>query len=279
MIPHLTEAYYYRIGDDNIENTDAPLLVNCSGVTHLKKSFAGGYPKGRNDFYLIYMLGGRINGVFDGTRLSLSKGDLICISAGKSCVYRSAPATREAVCYLWVHFTGSEAMDVVTGAGLLADKVYHVEPSEEIMRHFDRLNAEFRRTSRSSSFDYVIGLELRYILRLFAMGVDSAERQAKLDASVRYIHAHVTEKISIEELAAMEYLGPSRYREVFRKATGVSPSEYITRLRVERAKDLLSLGAHSISEVAEAVGYKDRLYFQRVFKKCTGKTPGEYSKK
>ena len=278
MIPYTTEAYYYRIGDDNIENTDAPILVNCSGVTHMKNSFAGGYPKGRKDYYLIYMLGGRINGVFDGKRLSLSKGDMICISAGKSCVYRSAPAVHEPVWYLWVHFTGSEAPTAISSAGILPDTVYRVNPTDEIFRHFDRLNSEFRRTSRSQSFDYVTGLELRYILRLLSLGAEDFAKRNKLDLSLRYIHDHVTEKISVEELASMEYLGTSRYREVFREITGISPCEYITGLRVERAKDLLSLGELSISEVAEAVGYKDRLYFQRVFKKQTGKTPGEYLK-
>ncbi len=104
-------------------------------------------------------------------------------------------------------------------------------------------------------------------------GAEEFLRNAKLDLSVGYIHDHIAEKLSVEELSAMEYLGASRYREVFGEIMGISPSEYITRLRVERAKDLLSLGGLSISEVAETVGYKVRLYFQRVFKKCTGKTP------
>ena len=278
MIPYITEAYYYRMGDTDAENTEAPLLVNCSGVTYMKNSFAGGYPKGRNDFYMIYMLGGRMNGVFDGIRISLSKGDVICISPGKSCVYRSAPALREPVCYLWAHFTGSEAMEAIVASGISPDTVYHVALSDEIFRHFDRLNAEMRRPSRSPHFDYVTGLELRYVLRLLATGAEEVRKRAKLDFSVRYIHDHITEKLSVEELAAMEYLSASRYREVFRELMGISPSEYITRLRVERAKDILSIGGLSISEVAETVGYKDRLYFQRVFKKCTGKTPGEYLK-
>ena len=74
----------------------------------------------------------------------------------------------------------------------------------------------------------------------------------------------------------MEFLGVSRYREVFRSITGVSPVEYITRLRVERAKDILTQNTASVATVAEAVGYSNRSYFQRIFRKYTGKTPGDY---
>ena len=77
----------------------------------------------------------------------------------------------------------------------------------------------------------------------------------------------------------MEFLSPSRYREVFRKVTGYSPVEYITLLRLRQAAELLSEGNVSIEEVALAVGYTDRLYFQRVFKKHMGVTPGNYLKR
>ena len=82
----------------------------------------------------------------------------------------------------------------------------------------------------------------------------------------------------MEELAAMEFLGVSRYREIFRTVTGVAPNEYITRLRMERAKDLLAQNNASVAAVAESVGYSNRHYFQRLFKRYTGKTPGNFRK-
>ena len=77
----------------------------------------------------------------------------------------------------------------------------------------------------------------------------------------------------------MEFLSPSRYREVFKKVTGHSPSEYITLVRLRQACDLLDEGNLSIEETAIQAGYSDRLYFQRVFKSHLGITPGEYRKK
>jgi two-component system response regulator YesN len=80
----------------------------------------------------------------------------------------------------------------------------------------------------------------------------------------------------VEKVAAMEYLGVSRYRELFRESTGASPVEYIIALRMERAKDLLRHTDMSIDKISEGVGYEDRHYFQKTFKRCVGVTPNEY---
>ena len=74
----------------------------------------------------------------------------------------------------------------------------------------------------------------------------------------------------------MEFLSTSRYREVFREATGLSPLEYVLRQRIHLACELIEQGDLSLSPVSELCGFTDRLYFQRVFKKKMSVTPGEY---
>ena len=60
---------------------------------------------------------------------------------------------------------------------------------------------------------------------------------------------------------------------LFKQITGMSPVKYYHHLRVEHAKEFLLQTDTSISEVADAVGYADPLYFSRVFKKITGGSP------
>ncbi len=274
------EQYYYRFGSpDNIEKNDIPLQVNCCGVAYVPKKYVGGYPHGRKDFYLIYLLDGVMEGNVDGRPVSLEKSDLICVSAKTSCTFNSVEPMTEPIRYYWIHFTGSDAAKVVIDCGLETNKVYRIKTREEIFNHFEKLFSEFRLRLKSKTFDYATSLELQYIFFLLGKSADTAENTAKLDLSIKYIHTHVSSALSVEELAAMEYLAVSRYREVFKKITGVSPSEYITRLRLARAKELLSQGEFGISEISELVGYKDRLYFQRIFKKYENLTPGEYVKK
>lgn len=71
-------------------------------------------------------------------------------------------------------------------------------------------------------------------------------------------------------------------RKLFKKEVGVSPLEYMTKLRMKSAETLLTAmwtNEYSISEIAQMCGYEDALYFSRVFKKYYGSAPSNYAKK
>lgn len=63
---------------------------------------------------------------------------------------------------------------------------------------------------------------------------------------------------------------------LFKKETGITFSAYVTKLRIEKAKELLRQGDKKIYEISEMVGYQTVQYFSKVFKRETGKTPGEF---
>ncbi len=64
----------------------------------------------------------------------------------------------------------------------------------------------------------------------------------------------------------------------FKKETGLSPIEYRNRLRIERARTLLSRDICSVSEAAKLLGFESVYYFSRVFKQHTGVAPSQYGK-
>lgn len=274
-----SEEYYYRLGENNdIENRDIPLQVNCCGTAYVPRPYSGGYPQGRRDFYLIYMLDGVMVGRVADSDIVMQKGDMICILAKTPCFFKSTEPMNEPIRYRWIHFTGYDAAREIAECGITVNRHYSPKLRDEVLAHFEKLFSEFRIRSLTANFNYATNLELRYILFLLGKSIADTEKSERLDLSLKYIHTHISEQLSVEELASMEYLGVSRYREVFRNITGVSPSEYITKLRIARAKELLSQGEFGIDETAQLVGYKDRLYFQRVFRKYEGVTPGEYRK-
>ena len=93
---------------------------------------------------------------------------------------------------------------------------------------------------------------------------------------MQHIHFHYTSPLHITELAEMEHLSVSRYREIFHLAFGISPSEYLMKLRITYAQELLISTELSVTEVANACGLEDVLYFCRLFRKKVGMTPGNY---
>ena len=79
----------------------------------------------------------------------------------------------------------------------------------------------------------------------------------------------------MEECARRLGISPTRLRVRMRKETGQGPLAYLTRLRLERARDLLRLEGLPVGEVARRVGYADPFYYSRRYRALFGKPPRE----
>ncbi|GIP32485.1 helix-turn-helix domain-containing protein [Paenibacillus sp. J2TS4] len=86
------------------------------------------------------------------------------------------------------------------------------------------------------------------------------------------------EPFQIEEMARYSGMTPSVFYQQFKEYTSLTPLQFITKKRMEKARRLLTEGEARISEVAQAVGYNDVYYFSRVFKKTVGVPPFRYMK-
>lgn len=92
-----------------------------------------------------------------------------------------------------------------------------------------------------------------------------------------YINENYFEPITHQLLSENFGLVPSYLSKLFKAYKGVSPSRYLTALRIEKAKELLALRPEVLTkDIAAAVGYSDAHYFSRIFKKETGFWPSEY---
>ncbi|MDF2961991.1 MAG: two-component system response regulator, partial [Paenibacillus sp.] len=86
------------------------------------------------------------------------------------------------------------------------------------------------------------------------------------------------EDLHLSELAEKVYISRNYLSTIFRQATGETFNNYVTRVRMEKAKSMILEGRWMIYEVAEKVGYKNVPYFTTQFKKYTGNNPTEFVK-
>ncbi|WP_010271658.1 helix-turn-helix domain-containing protein [Paenibacillus senegalensis] len=94
-----------------------------------------------------------------------------------------------------------------------------------------------------------------------------------------YMEHHYHEPLSIAQLAQMANLSPKYFVYLFKKTFGHSAIDYLTDLRINRAKRYLLESDYRMREIAHKVGYSDEFYFSRKFKKEVGISPSEYVKK
>lgn len=100
-----------------------------------------------------------------------------------------------------------------------------------------------------------------------------------LDTIEQYIREHYDKDISLQDVAASVHMSESYFSRIFKKYSGVSFIEYVTQLRLEKAKQLLLRPDAKIYEVSLAVGYQDARYFSQLFRKWTGETPTEFRRR
>ncbi|WP_077620725.1 response regulator transcription factor [Bacillus sinesaloumensis] len=96
--------------------------------------------------------------------------------------------------------------------------------------------------------------------------------------AIAYIDLHLKDEITQKDVAAHVHLNPSYFSVLFKEEMNVNFSEYVTRRRVQRAKELLLSTKLTINEIAEEVGYKTAKYFIKIFKEYEDMTPTTYRK-
>tara|TARA_R110002111_G_scaffold230352_1_gene291595 strand:+ start:6503 stop:7399 length:897 start_codon:yes stop_codon:yes gene_type:complete len=92
------------------------------------------------------------------------------------------------------------------------------------------------------------------------------------------LHARYAEEVSIEALAHQANMSPSAFHKHFKQVTQASPLQYLKRLRLIKAQQLLVQEAHNVNQIAEAVGYHSVSQFSRDYKRCFGTPPLRHRK-
>ncbi len=101
-------------------------------------------------------------------------------------------------------------------------------------------------------------------------------RESKIDTIKKYIKQHMSQKITLSQLATAFYLHPVYLQRKFKEEMGITPSEYLKRVRISCAKTLLLTTDQSIEAIAEECGFCNTSYFIKQFKQESGLTPAQF---
>ncbi len=102
---------------------------------------------------------------------------------------------------------------------------------------------------------------------------------AEIAAAQAWLKTHFSVASPVDEMIRRSHLAERTFKRRFTAATGLSPIDYVQRLRVEDAKRRLERTDAPVDEIGWRVGYEDAAFFRRLFKRTTGMAPGAYRKR
>jgi len=277
-------AYVYS--DEEVEKqnfNDKYVQVNCAGcyafdrtyhsITHRKS--------GRNDYMLVYTHTGRSLARFYNNENIVNAGSVFIYKPGEEQYY--GQVKNEPLCCYWVHFTGYGIPEIFRQLDLERRSIIQIGVSDSLVIMFDMMIKEI--IQKQYNYEIILSamlLQLLHYISSKAYHQDNSNHSGKnnelINMSINYINMNYYKNITVKELAGISGLCVSRYINVFRENIGFTPKEYMIKVRLDKACEMLYNTNLSIKEIALLTGFEDQLYFSRVFKKYKKVSPTEYRK-
>ena len=179
----------------------------------------------------------------------------------------------------WVGFKGAYPDQLVENGFFTPDQpVMDVGLHDSLLGLYTEITdtARFEAPGHQQIIGSLILHLLAHLSTLAAQHGTNSVNEATVQKAKFLLADNVTTHLDIGWLSRSLGLGYSRFRQVFKKCTGVSPYQYFLDLKIARAKELLEQGQFSVKEIAYMLSFDDPYYFSHLFKKKTGLPPSEW---
>ena len=158
---------------------------------------------------------------------------------------------------------------------LMAERGVEADPAEMRAAYFGTRTLPVKQQESVKKLLAIFAQHLSILSNQIVVQTENAEPPVITKAK-QYIQSHQTEDISLLDVAKAVNTSSFYFCKMFRKVTGINFTDYLARLRIERAKNLLLNPNLRISEIAYEVGFQSLTHFNRVFKKIVGHSPTDY---
>lgn len=278
-----TNTGYLDIADADLEDDTIPLRINCCGVYRLltRLSLTTIRATGRPDYQLLYIASGKAEFVLNGAAVTIPAGNIVLYGPGEYQQYTYLLEDRPEV--FWVHFTGYEAADLLSRTGLSLEdcRILRTGCASRYQDLFLSMIRELqlpRPLSGDFSSLYFKELLLTVERQIAEGGKNKPQIQKEMEHAVHFFHENFSADIDISDYAASLHMSTCWFIRSFKQYVGVPPLQYLTSIRINKAKELLESTDCPVSEIGSIIGYENPLYFSRIFKKQTGLSPAVYRK-
>lgn len=236
------------------------------------------------EYEWIYILKGKLNYWCNGVCVEADEGDFYYIQPGQSHREESKIDDVEFI-YLTFYYLNlkGQANYLIPFPGI---------PEEQIIRKADKKfkdllieiysEAQSKKPGSKEIIEALI-LHMTWLIRrklnIKYKTMDGINYRVDLvNKAIDFIKVNFRENINLGDIASDCCISKDYLSHIFKNITGISPIQYILRMRIDEAKMLLITTSESIGSISESLGFEDQAYFSRTFTKFVGKAPWKFRK-
>lgn len=227
-----------------------------------------------NSFLIIAMLSGSLSYTSLYNRGIACAGQVLLLDCHNPHSYRANGKCT----FLFFHFSGAQSSEICSSIISELGNVLHLPSSVGICETISELincMADVSRIDRPRASQMVYSI-LMQLLTANPVNSEGSTGDPLIDQALAFIHQHLSEKITVEDIAASIGYNESYFSQKFCRATGKTPYQFLLHSRLDRAQLLLKTTALSIREISEQTGFNSAAHFSYAFRKEQGCTPHEY---
>lgn len=274
-------AYLHNSLNDMVDTSKSLIVTSCGYYrVHSRPVVSTERPTGRRDYQLLYIAKGKGHFFFDGKEQIITEGNMILYRPNEvQMYYYYAPDKTEAY---WVHFTGRHVESILEFYELPeTENVFYTGTSPDYQWMYRQMIQELQLCR--ANYEELLSLMLRHIFIMINRYIVEGRKagsdiQNEIERAAHYFNENYNKPLNIDEYAESRHMSTCWFIRSFKQILKVTPMQYILSLRMANAQSLLETSEYNISEISEAVGYDNPLYFSRLFHKHIGVSPSEYRK-
>jgi AraC-like DNA-binding protein len=281
-ITSLEEAWGFYVTTVGYSRTDPNQVYPHNQEHPLTHSFT--WNKGRilNDYYIIFISKGQ--GVFES---ALSQPTIIkagtCFFLFPEVWHRYKPDRSTGWEEYWIGFRGGYP-DQLMNKGFFSSDFPVVSPglNDTLLRLMQKI-VENVRSGAPGYHQVIAGITLQILGLIHALSThrnpnNDVDEQA-IEKAKFFLRENLENPLDMQQLVRQLPMSYSKFRKMFKQATGESPNQYHLNLRLDKARELLNTTNLNVTEVAYNLGFDSVFYFSKLFKKKNGVSPKSFREK
>lgn len=248
----------------------APLSVGCFDCKPYYHVERHNY----NSFLVIVMLSGALSYSLLSHRGVVRSGQVLIMDCHQPHNYKANGRCS----FMFPHFTDAQSRELYAAIESQIASALHLPSTVAVCEYISEIInclAEGNRIDRPRASQLVYAV-LMQLLSANPIHTEGTTGDQLIDQALEYIHQHLSEKITVQDIAESIGYNESHFSRKFCKATGCTLYQYLLRSRIEHAQILLQTTSLSVHEVAEQTGFNSGANFSYTFRRIVKCTPHEF---